>query len=136
MTQEVLTKCGYRCDLCLAYIKNVERQDQRTSLSDGWYDIYGFRIEPEDIYCEGCVSSENPVLVDKNCPVRPCVISKSIENCSGCDDYICDKLKGRIVDKKNLEEKIKRILSAYEYENFVFPYESKARLDRLRKNKI
>ena len=135
MTQEILTKCGYRCDLCLAFKENVEKQDQRAILSDGWYDIYGFRIEPENIYCEGCVSCENPVLIDKNCPVRPCVMSKSIENCSDCDDYICDKLKERIVDKSNLEDKLGRSLSSFEYENFIFPYESKARLDRLRDNK-
>lgn len=132
MNQEVLTKCGYRCDLCLAYKENVEKNDRRSVLSDKWHDIYGFRIEPEKIYCEGCVSGENPVLMDRNCPVRPCVISKAIANCSECDDFICEKLQGRIVDKRNLEEKIGRSLSAFEYENFVFPYESKARLDRLR----
>jgi hypothetical protein len=133
MSTEILTKCGYRCDLCLAYKENVKKDDQRAILSDGWYDLYGFRIEPENIYCEGCVSCENPVLVDKNCPVRPCVISKSIENCSVCEDYICEKLEGRIVDRKKLEVKIGRDLSTLEYEKFVLPYESKHRLDKLRK---
>ena len=104
-------------------------------LSDGWYTIYGFRIKPENILCEGCISGENPVLIDKNCSVRPCVVSKSIENCSECEDYICDKLKERMVDRNDLEEKIGRNLSTFEYENFVFPYESKPRLDRLRKSK-
>jgi hypothetical protein len=133
MSTEILTKCGYRCDLCLAYKENVKKDDQRAILSDGWYDLYGFRIEPENIYCEGCVSCENPVLIDKNCPVRPCVVSKSIENCSACEDYICEKLEGRIVDRKKLEAKIGRALTTLEYEKFILPYESKHRLDKLRK---
>lgn len=128
MTQEILTKCGYRCDLCLAYKENVEKQDQRAILSGGWYDIFGFRIEPENIFCEGCVSCESPILIDKNCPVRPCVISKNLETCAECEEYICDKLKGRIVEKRNFEEKLKRNLSGFEYDNFVHPYESKAGL--------
>lgn len=135
MAKEILTKCGYRCDRCLAFKKNIEKQDQRAALSDGWYDIYGFRIEPQNIMCEGCVSSENPILIDKNCPVRPCVVSKSITNCSECEDYVCENLDSRIVTRKKFEEKIGRKLSEFEYENFVYPYESKPRLDILRKRK-
>lgn len=133
MTEEILSKCGYRCDLCLAYKENVEKEDQRDILSDGWFEIYGFRIEPQNIVCEGCVSSENPILIDTKCPVRPCVISKSISNCSACDDYICEDLDSRIVNRKNWEVRIGRELSSFEYENFVYPYESKPRLDKLRK---
>ena len=133
MTEEILTKCGYRCDLCLAYKKNIEKYDQRSILSDGWYEIYGFRIKPENIYCEGCVSGSDPILIDKNCPVRSCVISKSIDTCSECEDYICDLLNGRIVNKSILEDKLGRKLSYFEYDKFVLPYESKPRLETLRK---
>ena len=133
MDLEIITKCGYRCDLCLAYKANVEERDQRKILSAGWYDIYGFRIEPEDIYCEGCVSCDEPILIDKNCPVRSCVISKSLENCAECVDYFCDKLKERIVDRSDLERKLSRKLSDHEYMLFVFPYESKGRMEKIRK---
>lgn len=136
MLKEILTKCGYRCDLCLAYKPNVEKKDERSVLSDGWHEIYGFRIEPEDIICDGCVSCENPVLIDTECPVRPCVISRSIENCAECKDYICDKLEQRVVRRKALEEKLGRKLSESEYNSFVLPYESKPRLDALRSRKI
>ncbi len=132
MSKEILTKCGYRCDLCLAYKKNVEKKDERSKLSDGWHAIYGFRIEPEKIICEGCVSSENPILIDKNCPVRPCAIEKKIETCAECEDYICDKLKQRIVNRSELEEKLGIKLTDGEYKSFVLPYESKPRLDKIR----
>ena len=99
MEKPIISKCGYRCDLCLAYQKNVQRKDERIKLSDGWYEIYGFRIEPEDIICDGCVSGENPRLVDKNCPVRPCAVDKNLGTCASCSEYICEKLKQRIVNK-------------------------------------
>lgn len=49
MAEKILTKCGYRCDLCLAYKENVDKHDQRDILSDGWFEIYGFRIEPQNL---------------------------------------------------------------------------------------
>lgn len=133
MGKEILTKCGYRCDLCLAYKENIEKEDNRKILSDGWYKYFGFRIEPEDIMCEGCVSCDNPKLIDNNCPVRPCVISKGLENCAYCTEYICDKLLERIVD---YDEKINfdhHNIPTEDYENIVKPYESKKRLNEIRR---
>lgn len=135
MSKEIITKCGYRCDLCLAYTPNVISNDQRQKLSDGWFNIYCFRIEPENIKCDGCTSSKNPVLIDKDCPVRSCVIDKGIDNCSNCSSFICEKLKQRIVIKSDIEDKINRKLTDEEYNLFIKPYESKDRLEKLRKNK-
>ena len=134
MGDEILTKCGYRCDLCLAYKPNVEKDDQRQALSDGWFAIYGFRVEPADIVCEGCVSSGNPQLIDDGCPVRPCVTVKKLENCAGCSEYVCGKLGQRIVDRQDLEKKLERKLTEEEYEKYVKPYESQPRLDRIRQS--
>jgi hypothetical protein len=132
MNNEIITKCGYRCDLCLAYTPNVEANDQRQLFSDGWFEIYGFSIVPDDIKCEGCISSESPELIDKNCPVRPCVINKKIDNCSSCAEYICEKLSQRIVIRSEIEKKMNRKLTYNEYKLFIEPYESKAILDKLR----
>jgi hypothetical protein len=132
MEEKIITKCGYRCDLCLAYKPNVEKKDQRQILSDGWYNIFGFRVEPEDIICDGCVSCENPKLIDTECPVRPCAIEKKVDNCAYCDEYICEKLKQRIVNRIDLEKKLNRKLIQSEYDLFVKPYESKKRLDEIR----
>jgi hypothetical protein len=132
---EVLTMCGYRCDLCLAYAPNVASGDRRPELSDGWFAVYGFRIQPEQILCEGCVSSDNPALIDKGCPVRPCVVAKGIPNCASCPDYVCDKLGQRIVDRAEIEGKLGRPLGDAEYERLVRPYESRARLDALRRGR-
>ncbi|MFN2200682.1 MAG: DUF3795 domain-containing protein [Caldilineaceae bacterium] len=132
MSVEILAKCGYRCDLCLAYRPNIEADDRRQELSDGWFNLYGFRIGPEAIACDGCVSSNSPNLIDKNCLVRPCVIRKGIENCACCNEFVCDKHKSRGVDRANLEHTLNRTLSETEYEYFVRPYEGERRLRDLR----
>ena len=135
MKKEILARCGFRCDLCLAYKDNIENNDQRQFLSDGWHKIYRFRIPPDNIYCDGCINAEclTPKLIDKDCPVRPCVIEKGIENGSQCDDYICDKLKDRIVVYEDLLKRDDIKISRKEYINFIKPYENKKSLEALRK---
>lgn len=130
MEKEVLSRCGYRCDLCLAYINNIKVDDQRAFLSDTWFKIYGFRIPADDIYCEGCVSSDNPKLIDNNCPVRPCVIKKGYENCSQCDRYPCDVFNQRKVCYEDVTKDIE--VSEKEYSKCILPYENKKRLDEIR----
>jgi hypothetical protein len=132
---EILSKCGYRCDLCLAYGPNVEREDRRAELSDGWHAIFGFRIPPEKIVCDGCTSGENPRLVDKSCPVRPCVVAKGLDNCGHCGDFPCDNIGERIVSRAELEKKLGRKLTKLEHEFFVKPYESRKWLDKIHRNR-
>jgi hypothetical protein len=87
--EPILTRCGYRCDLCLAYKPNITANpSNRKKLSDGLFTYYGFRIPEEGIYCEGC-REKDPKLIDANCPVRPCVTAKGLDNCSKCGEYIC-----------------------------------------------
>jgi hypothetical protein len=134
MEDAIISRCGYRCDLCLAFKPNVEKKDERVLLSNGWFEIFGFRIEPEKILCEGCVSCENPELIDVHCPVRPCVIRKDIPNCAYCEEFICDKLIQRIVHREGIEKSIKRKVTEEEYILFIKPYESKERLDKIRES--
>ncbi len=132
MTKEILTRCGYRCDLCLAYKDNFETNDQKEFLSDTWHKIYGFRIPAKEIYCEGCISSDTPKLIDSECPVRQCVIQTSLENCSQCTDYPCDIFNQRKVSKEDYIRNKK--VSRTEYSKCIKPYENKLRLDEIRKN--
>lgn len=131
MTEEILTRCGYRCDLCLAYKDNIEINDQREFLSDTWHKIYGFRIPAQKIYCEGCISGDNPKLIDNKCPVRPCVIEKGLENCSQCRDYPCELFNQRKVINEDFSQG--KNLSRKEYLKCIKPYENIKRLDEIRK---
>jgi hypothetical protein len=128
----ILTRCGYRCDLCLAYEPNVKQNPaNQQKLSDGWHRYFGFRIPPEEIICDGCMS-ENPTLIDTGCPVRPCVIEKDLDNCSQCEEYACDKLEERTVRYEEIKIQHPDGIPEDDYLCFIRPYENTIRLDLLR----
>ncbi len=132
--QPILTRCGYRCDLCLAYKPNVEhaqRPANRQKLSDGWFKYFGFRLPAAEICCDGCMS-DNPKLIDTGCPVRPCVIEKGLDNCAQCEQYVCDKLKERLVVFDEIKQRVGAEIPDDDYRCFIQPYENKLRLDALR----
>ena len=133
--EPIITRCGYRCDLCLAYRPNVEMHpSNQQKLSDGWFQYFGFRIQPEDICCDGCMEID-PELIDKNCPVRPCVIQRGLQNCSECEQYICEKLKERLVDFDDIQNKIGIEIPEVDHICFLLPYENKRRLEAIRTGK-
>ncbi len=133
--EAILSRCGFRCDLCLAYRPNVEAQpENRQLLSDGWHRYFGFRIPPEQIVCDGCWA-EGGQLLDQACPVRPCVIGRSLRSCADCGDYGCGLLRARIVDAEEVAARIGSPIPPEDRERFIRPYENRARLDRLRSMK-
>ena len=105
MTEAILTRCGYRCDLCLAYAPNVTNNpSNQEKLSNGWFKYFGFRLPPERILCDGCMA-QNPRLIDRDCPVRPCVLERGLDNCAQCEEYICERLAERLVVYEAVREK-------------------------------
>lgn len=131
--QPILTRCGFRCDLCLAFRPNIEQHpENRQKVSDGWFTYFGFRIPPEEILCDGCMT-ENAIYLDHDCPVRPCVIEKGLENCSQCGQYICEKLSERLVTFEEIQQRLKVEIPEDDYQSFIRPFENKRRLEALRK---
>ena len=135
MTQDI-SCCGYRCKICPIYKENTKDKNNQQKVSDGFFKYYGFRIQPEDLYCDGCLpeNCDNPRRVDTECPVRPCVIEKGIPNCAHCDQYICDKLSQRIVNPDEIAQKAGGKMSDEDFDMFVMPYNNKKVLDKIRQD--
>lgn len=137
--EQILTRCGYRCDLCLAYKPNIaQNPSNQQKLSDGWHKYFGFRIPAPEICCDGCMAEDNPQrvapqLIDQSCPVRPCVIEKGLDNCAQCEQYICEKLTERLVVYKEVQNRVDVEISEEDRLCFIRPYENKRRLDALRR---
>lgn len=130
--EPVLTRCGYRCDLCLAYQPHLAlNPTNQQKLSDGWYKYFGFRAPASEILCDGCMAHD-PVLIDRNCPVRPCVIERGLENCSQCEHYVCEKLTQRLVVYEDVRQRVGADIPPDDRACFIQPYENKQRLDALR----
>ncbi len=132
---DIVARCGYRCNLCLAYRDNIKSSQDQKLISDGWYKYYGFRIEPEDIKCDGCLSldTDDPRLMDPNCPVRFCVKEKGLENCAYCQEFPCRIFSSRSVDYDEMKETLDKSIPEEDYENFIKPYEGKKILEDIRK---
>ena len=53
--EPIISKCGYRCDLCPAYESNLKSDADKQRMSDAWAKYCGFQIQPEQITsCPGC----------------------------------------------------------------------------------
>ena len=131
--EPLLSYCGMRCDLCLAYQPNLAKHpENRQILSDGWYKYFGFRIPPEEIQCPGCRTNTNATL-DEDCPVRPCVIAKELESCAHCEEMVCETLQERLVDFAQIQSEFGQPIPPEDRKRFIFPYENSDRLDALRR---
>ncbi|MGB2805593.1 MAG: DUF3795 domain-containing protein [Candidatus Zixiibacteriota bacterium] len=125
---KMLGRCGYRCDLCAA------RSDDpaiRQKLIDGWRKYLGHQMYTvENVRCDGCMNDGR--LADKDCPVRPCAISKGVENCAHCDEYPCDKLEGLICSREKFVNRLGEIPEE-DYNLCLRQFESEPELASIRK---
>ncbi len=120
----IVARCGYRCDLCPAYRENVHGPQDQQRTSDGWFKYYGFRIPPEQICCDGCLDERMEAhRIDRECPVRPCVMALGIDTCGACRRSECEHFKSREVTRESVEKRIRRPISPDDYRWFVLPYE-------------
>ncbi len=134
----IITKCGYRCDLCPGYKDNIHGPEDQQRASDGWFKYFGFRVPPEGIPCDGCLADEctNAKLLDTGCPVRPCVIEKGLRSCAECDEYVCDKLRERLVDGREMLEKVEGPVPQEDYDQFIRTYDNARRLEEIRRGLV
>jgi len=131
---DVIARCGFICNQCPAYDGNIKSDADKEKVADKWLEYYGFRINAEDVVCDGCMKadSENPRRITKDCTIRNCVLRKKIENCAYCDEYPCDLMKTRIADIEQIKAMYERKISADEYAEFFRPYDARMTFERIK----
>ena len=127
--EQIMSKCGYRCDLCPAYETNIKSDADRQRMSDAWAKYCGFEVPPETIKsCSGCSAGGG----DPTCEVRPCAIEKNVENCAHCEQFGCDKLKPKMnFVADNVKEDLSKIPEE-DFNLFIKPFISKENLLKIR----
>jgi hypothetical protein len=111
-----------RCDLCPAFKANRAGADlERASVV--WASLFDVHLTPDQVACGGC-RGQAEELLDQACPVRPCVLSKGLEDCSQCADMPCENLKRRWVSRCELEAKLGRPVPEDDYRKYVLPFEN------------
>lgn len=131
--REILSRWGFRCDLCLAYRWNVVKNPaNRQVLNDGWFKHFGLWVEPENIICDGCLDDQCLTL-DLECPIRPCAVAKTLANCVLCDQYGCDYFKERLFTFEMIQARFKETIPDEYRERFIRPFENAVRFDMTRR---
>ena len=92
--KEMIAYCGLVCTRCPQFIATQNDDDiAREMAAKRIAEKFGLYFKPEEINCDGCLSSGGRLIGFCNtCEVRKCGIAKSVENCSTCDEALCDKL--------------------------------------------
>ncbi len=111
--------CGLACESCMIHLATLERdqlkqQSMRESIAEQCSTSYGMNLQAKDITdCDGCrANTERLFSGCSRCKIRQCAISKNIESCAFCSDYICEKLQ----------------------EHFLLDPEALVRLEKIRRN--
>ncbi len=134
MSNTIRGFCGYRCDLCPAYIGNIDRIANKTLIRKGWNTFFGFDVSEERIMCVGCHGTGNHL--DTGCPVRSCAQQRKMQDCSFCDKFeSCATLPLRADILDETRKKYTGKISPEEYRLFFRPYEGRSELLKKRKKR-
>jgi uncharacterized protein YfkK (UPF0435 family) len=130
--EPMLSKCGYRCDLCPAHESNLKSEADKKMMCDAWNKYLGGNIEPEVIsVCGGCQAEGKQG--DESCPVRPCALGRCVETCGHCEDFDCEKVKQKM-DFVTQSVKDPDNIDKDDYERYIKPFLGRENLEKIRKS--
>jgi len=91
---KVIGYCGVDCSKCSPYIAKQEDDNElRRRYAEEQSMLFEITILPESINCDGCISEGEHLGYCSVCEIRKCCQEKGLENCAGCDDYVCKELE-------------------------------------------
>ena len=93
MSENIFSRCGNRCDLCLVFRPNVQKADRREAICAVFSKaIPGYNPDPKTTICDGCLGADakGAVLLTEGCKARECVIKRGLEHCGYCPYYPCE----------------------------------------------
>ena len=129
---ELYAYCGFRCDLCPAFINNQTGPEDRQKTSEGWQKYLGFHMPAEKIVCAGCPNEGCPL--DAGCKVRPCAIAKGFATCAECNQFdSCAELAAKVKAIGPAKERHGSTMPEEDYRLYIAPYESSLHLQLLRR---
>jgi len=73
MSNEIISRCGSPCNLCLIYRPNVEKEDRRAEVCATWNKLGAGKYDPAKVICDGChPEGEGKVCFSKgHCTAAP-----------------------------------------------------------------
>jgi len=131
---EIIGRCGFRCDLCMAYKGNGSGSLHQLSVAAGWFRYYEYMIHPSRVFCEGCLPTGSRLFKFKDSfdSVCDCVSGKKLENCALCDNYPCPDIEDKMSACELIKERYAGKIHNEEYLKFISPYDPRTVLEKER----
>ncbi len=135
---EIVARCGFRCDRCMAYTCNSHSQEDRAKVASAWAKYFGLKIPAEGLKCNGCWSERHAGgdLPEASCGIRACVTERGMNTCADCFDYPCEKIETRMKGIEEVIAKFRGKVTHSEYDDFLEPYDARKRLDEIRDRRV
>jgi len=135
---EIISGCGFRCDLCPAFVGNNKTFADQVRVAAGWSRYFMIKMSPDRIRCSGCFSEDcgGYDLPDSECPIKPCVLEHGMNTCADCFDYPCEKLETRMKAVDEAMSRFKGKMPQEEYDTFIAPYDFRKNLTEVRDRRV
>lgn len=114
--KKIIARCGLECSACPAFIARLNDDDElRRKTAQEWTAAFKQPFAPEDINCEGCLSTEGPhTPYCAVCAVRICAEARGLENCARCAEFACEQLEVILSMEPACRERLEAIRSGAE----------------------
>lgn len=122
--KKMIGKCGFVCEDCPAYSKNIKNEIEKVDISKKWLEIFDFAISPNAIRCDGCRQSTQlgHEILHLECEIRKCAEERNLEYCFNCDMYICDNLDKYLGEYESLAKDLREKISEDDLRKFLKPH--------------
>jgi len=118
----IMSACGVMCSECGAYLASSKGLAYQQEVADAWHRIYGFKVEPAQLSCGGCRSSDDEVFpTSVKCTARRCCLSNELNSCAECPEESCELL-ARAQSVWDSVPEIGAKLSASDFQMYAQPY--------------
>jgi hypothetical protein len=130
----MIARCGFRCDLCGALVRNSPTSADRLDAAAGWAKYFHLKVKPDSMRCNGCLARDcsGYEFPEKNCAIRRCVLERGIDNCAACAEYPCTKLEKRMRGVEKVIKRFRNEVPKREFDRFIAPYDARTTLNQLR----
>ena len=93
LNKDIIAYCGINCSECPAFTATQSGDSKKIEEVAKEWSNGSASYNPEDFYCDGCISKGRIYVWCRECDIRNCCLEKGFQNCAYCDDYFCDKLR-------------------------------------------
>jgi len=91
----MIAYCGLTCTECPAYLATQANTVERLKdIALSWSSEYGMKLDPDDVWCDGCPRDGRKFSHCNDCAIRACARNKGLDTCAACEEYACDQLIG------------------------------------------